>query len=610
MIWLPELGTMSLIIAFWLCVCGLLSEKPKVSAQGFCILFSFFCLAFLLWGCDFSVLYVANHSNTALPWYYRLSALWGAHEGSMLLWVLCLSCWIMAVSFNQTWERTFHNKVLRVLSGVQSLFIAFVVCTSNPFTRLLPFIPKEGGDLNPLLQDIGLIIHPPMLYVGYVGFVVPFAMVIALLWLGVEKTKHLPWAIWMKPYAAIALAFLSIGITLGSWWAYYELGWGGWWFWDPVENASLMPWLLGVALVHLLFNSICSQSYIRWIFLLSITTFGLCVMGTFLVRSGSITSVHAFATDPERGIFILAILGGLLSLGYGLYALKGEPFFEEDGREVISWKAKGILLSVILWSGACFTVVLGTLYPLIIDGLGLSALSVGAPYFEMTVLPWMLPLLILCAILPSLNWHKPVWIISFIIGIGFAVRVPGAYPLASGFGVGLGAYLLISTLITRRPKGSKIPWGMYFAHMGLSLIVLGAALSAHLSIEKELSLSPGESASVAHFEFRFDSLKEVESGNYKGVQAHISVLKNEHFFTVLYPEKRYFFARDMAMTETALNPSVWNELYVALSQPLEGEAWAFRIYWKPFVRLIWCGGILIALGLCCSVVLRKIRRMG
>lgn len=605
MIWLPELGTLMLIMALWLSLFNAFQKKPRVLGTSFLLFSSFLLLGALLLNCDFSVAYVANHSNTHLPWYYRFSALWGAHEGSMLLWVLCLNLWILVVNRLKHWSSALKSMTIRVLLSIQSLFTAFIVFTSNPFSRLLPWVPKEGMDLNPLLQDIGLITHPPILYMGYVGFSVPFSIILAVLILKRPYSTEYPWTYWIKPWVSLALAFLTLGITLGSWWAYYELGWGGWWFWDPVENASLMPWLLGVGLVHLLWNREAALAYQRLIALLAISTFALSVMGTFLVRSGSITSVHSFSSDPKRGIFILAILSILLLWGYSLYALRAENVLLEK-QEGLTKKAKGIFLSAILWSGACFTVILGTLYPMMIEALGLAPLSVGAPYFEITVIPWLLPLIFLAAILPYSKVHYFLLCISIVIAIVTAFLFAGTNLVGFLIGVSLGLYLLLSTLLLRTSRRS-IP--LILSHSGFALLVLGVSLSTHWSIEKEAALTVGESFELTPFTFEFKSLEPIKGDNFNGVEAQVRVSKNGHFYRNLFPQKRYFPARDIAMTETALNPSLWNELYVALSQPLDEGAWAFRFYWKPFVRLIWIGGAFMALGLLWNTLARKIRRL-
>lgn len=602
MIWLPELGVICLLSAVACSFFGFVTQNQRlwVGLQGLCVLFAFLLLGFLFYHNDFSVAYVYNNSNTGLPWYYRLSAVWGAHEGSLLLWLLWLNVWTFFVIVTERWDPTIQRITVSVLSFLHSAFALFIVSLSNPFARILPIIPKEGSDLNPLLQDLGLILHPPVLYGGYVGFFVPFALVIALLWKGKPAD---PWAHWLKPWVVVSLVFLTVGITLGSWWAYYELGWGGWWFWDPVENASLMPWISGIALLHLLMLHKMTRSYTAWCFLVTILTFGLCLMGTFLVRSGILTSIHAFATDPGRGFFILLFITVVLGAGLMLYAIQIPRFVDRSYAPTL--KSKGFLVAIGLMLGVCATVLLGTLYPLFVDAWWGQKLSVGPPYFDKVIAPFMVPLVLLCAFLPGIPVSFRLSGGCFVVGavLLFFLLPMGRHWLLTYIGL-LGAWLLffstINTLFLRYKQTGSVSFGglgMGFAHIGFAVLLVGISLVTHLEVETDLRLKVGDHVAMRHWTFVLDGFQRIDGSNYQGIQAKISVFKKKSFFTHLYPEKRYYSARDISLTETALSPGLFQDLYVALSTPISSDEWIFRIYLKPFVRWIWLGGLMMAFGL-------------
>jgi cytochrome c-type biogenesis protein CcmF len=615
MIWLPEVGVFLLLGSIAFSLCGFFShQRFWVSLQGYSVVLAFLLLCWLFYACDFSVAYVYSNSNTGLPWYYRLSAVWGAHEGSLLLWLLWLNVWTTIVVSSKRWEPIVQRYAVGILSGIHSIFALFIISLSNPFARILPVIPKEGADLNPLLQDIGLILHPPILYGGYVGFSVPFAIVVALLWKGNPDT---PWSRWLEPWVIASLVFLTAGITLGSWWAYYELGWGGWWFWDPVENASFMPWLSGIALLHLLVLHKVTRAHSAWCLLVAIFTFGLCLIGTFLVRSGIVTSVHAFASDPGRGLFILVFIAVILGFAVTVYALRVSQFLNQTSR-MIFIKAKLFLGAISLMLAACATVLLGTLYPLLVDALVGQKLSVGPPYFDTVFVPFMIPLLLLCSFLPSITWGKSLsflkegrWTLSAlgVVSLLIAFWLPeGKHWWVTFGGVWGASFLCLSTLKTlwvRAKNTGQISYpllGMGLAHVGLAVLVSGISLTTHLDLEKDLRLKTGDNVTLRQWTFKLDGFKRSDGGNYQGVQAEITVLKEGVFFTKLYPEKRYYTARDISITETALSPGLLQDLYVALSEPIARDEWVFRIYLKPFVRWLWLGGLMMALGLCVTQI--------
>ena len=580
-------------------------SKPLIWGQLFWSLLAFLVLmnAFLV--DDFSVKYVAENSNTQLPTLFKFSAVWGAHEGSLLLWVLILSIWSAAVSiFSKRVPSEVVNQILIVLGFVSVGFLLFLLFTSNPF-ELLPVIPNEGRELNPLLQDVGLAIHPPMLYMGYVGLAVPFAFVLSAL---IRGKLDSTWLRWTRPWALVAWAFLTIGITLGSWWAYYELGWGGWWFWDPVENASFMPWLVATALIHSLSVSEKRGAFRQWTVLLAIGGFSLSLLGTFLVRSGVLTSVHAFATDPTRGLFILiflvVVIGGSLTLYSWRY-----PLIQKSNKFSLTSRETGLLVNNIVLVSAMFCVLLGTLYPLILDTLDLGKISVGAPYFDAVFVPIMIPGVLAMVLVPFLRWKKDTfsrlvqvlrfeWIAIHVASVFiFVYIIDNVFVLIALY---LFAWVVIHTLLLLikrlRSKGKPTLsfFGMIIAHLGIGFFILGSTVTTQMGVEKDLKMTLGEAQYVAGYAFTLNSVERFVANNYQGYKGDVLVMDGE---TAIYlaPEKR-LYQTGMPMTEAAIDPSLFRDLYVALGESLGNGDWSMRIYYKPMVRWIWLGGILIALG--------------
>jgi cytochrome c-type biogenesis protein CcmF len=630
---------------------------------------SFACLTAAFLQDDFSLQYVANNSNTLLPTQFKISAVWGAHEGSLLLWALILAVWSAAVAlFSGHLPLILSSRVLSILGAISVGFGLFILLTSNPFARILPFSPTEGGDLNPLLQDFGLIVHPPMLYMGYVGFSVAFAFAVAALIGGQFDSA---WARWARPWINSAWVFLTIGITLGSWWAYYELGWGGWWFWDPVENASLMPWLVGTALVHSISVTEKRGAFRSWTLLLAILAFSLSLLGTFLVRSGVLTSVHAFANDPERGIFILAFLGLVVGSSLLLFALRGPVVQRQQGdAEVVSYSGLSremmLLLNNVLLVSAMAMILIGTLYPLIADVLELGKISVGPPYFNFFFVPMTLGLMVAMGFAVFSRWKKTdaqmlrqKGMVPFLISLGAALILPlflaetiswesmswKAYSITAAITLGASFWVVtmsIEDLWQKLDRGSskrgsskgdsskgdsskgdsskresrlknltKLPgsyWGMQVAHIGIAVCALGVGLSSVYDVQKDVRMVPGDRVEVAGYEFTFDSLDFVQGPNFGASRGQISAYKNDRLVAVLYPEKRKYEARNQVMTEAALDAGLTRDLYVSLGEPLKGDAWAIRLHVKPFVRCIWLGGLMIGLGGLLSVMDKRYRR--
>ncbi len=634
-----ELGAFALILAgvaallqalipLW----GILSRQPAwqqlaaslTLAQMLALLLSFGCLMTAFLHNDFSLRYVAEHSNSLLPWYYQLSAVWGGHEGSLLLWVTILALWSGLVAvLGRTLPLDMLARVLSILGMVSSAMIAFVICTSSPFIHTLPMLPVDGADLNPLLQDFGLIVHPPTLYMGYVGCAVPFAFAMAGLWAGRLDSA---WARWSRPWALAAWSFLTLGIALGSWWAYYELGWGGWWFWDPVENASFMPWLAATALLHSLAVTEKRGVFKAWTVLLAIFTFALSLLGTFLVRSGVLTSVHAFAADPERGLFILAILVVTVGGSLLLFALRGWKLSAESRYGLWSRETLLMLNNLILLV-ATSVVLLGTLYPLIADAFALGRLSVGAPYFNALFVPLAWLLLVFMAVAPVTTWKQQpqrhrqallwpalaVLLTASLAGGGVWLLLSGKHALMTGATLLLCLWVLglllwdvwqKSALAPARWRGlvrlSRSYYGMVLAHSGLLVLILGITFTTHLSHERDVALKVGQSVSLAGYQFHFDALRAARGANYDATVAIFTVKADGRLVATLAPEKRIYLAQGQPMTEAAIAGSLVRDLYVALGDPLDASnrqgAWAVRVYCKPFVRLLWIGALLMALG--------------
>jgi cytochrome c-type biogenesis protein CcmF len=640
----PELGQIALILALLLAV--LLSVVPLVGSltgreqlQAFARplasgMFVFIAMAFGLLvhaflTDDFSVAYVANNSNSLLPWFYKFSAVWGGHEGSLLLWILLLSGWTLAVAiFSRRLPAVMISQVLSVMGMICVGFLLFIILTSNPFDRLLPNIPADGADLNPLLQDIGLIMHPPMLYMGYVGFSVAFAFAIAAL---INGRLDAAWARWSRPWTTVAWAFLSVGIALGSWWAYYELGWGGWWFWDPVENASFMPWLVGTALIHSLAVTEKRGVFKSWTVLLAIFAFSLSLLGTFLVRSGVLTSVHAFASDPDRGFFILALLAITIGGSLLLYAIKAAHVKAESSFELVS-RESFLLMNNILLVVVALMVLLGTLYPLLMDALQKGKMSVGAPYFNAMFVPLMSILVVLMGVGAISRWKatkveflaKQLWMPAILaIVVGTLVSLFGGidFEWSALLGLILSFWVLFSGLrdVYNRVASKKQPlkaltkfslsyYGMILAHAGVAVSIVGILMVSIYSEDRDMRMTPGDRQAFKHYEFVFDGARQVQGPNYRSDMGRIVVLQDGEVYTTLYPEKRLYNARGNVMTEAAIDPGLFRDLYVALGEPLENGAWAVRMQYKPFVRWIWLGGLLMTFGGLLSASDRRYRQ--
>lgn len=627
---IPELGHLAMILA--LCLAAVQATLPLIGAwrgdhqwmslaqpaawgQFAFLAFSFACLTYAFMVDDFSVAYVASNSNTALPWYYKFSAVWGAHEGSLLLWALILGGWTFAVAiFSRHLPEEMLARVLAVMGMISVGFLLFLIITSNPFARLLPNVPVDGRDLNPLLQDFGLIVHPPMLYMGYVGFSVAFAFAIAAL-LGGKLDAA--WARWSRPWTIVAWAFLGIGIALGSWWAYYELGWGGWWFWDPVENASFMPWLVGTALIHSLAVTEKRGVFKSWTVLLAIAAFSLSLLGTFLVRSGVLTSVHAFATDPERGVFILAFLLVVVGGSLALFALRAPVVRSQVGFGL--WSRETLLLvnNIVLVVSAAM-ILLGTLYPLVLDALTGAKLSVGPPYFNALFLPLMGLLMAVIAVGVLVRWKDtplkwlggmltPVLVASVVLAL-IATFLHGDFHWAV-LAVCLLAFWVVlagvrDVLDKTRHKGllkglpslGRSYWGMQLAHFGFAFCALGVVLTSLGSYERDLRMAPGDSVELGGYRFQFDGAAHFEGPNFISDKGTVRVFDGERQIKVLHPEKRLYTVQQATMTEAGIDAGFTRDLFVALGEPLEQGAWAVRIHIKPFVRWIWLGGLLMAFG--------------
>lgn len=604
------------------------SARSAALLQALCLSLSFIALTIAFLQNDFTIDYVARQSNTLLPYYYKISAVWGGHEGSLLLWVLVLALWGAAVAiFSRSLPREMIARVLAIMGMVSVALIAFVVFTSNPFNRLLPDFPMDGADLNPLLQDIGLIIHPPMLYMGYVGFTVPFAFAMAGL-LGGRLDSA--WARWSRPWAIAAWAFLTLGIALGSWWAYYELGWGGWWFWDPVENASFMPWLAGTALLHSLAVSEKRGVFKAWTVMLAIIAFALSLLGTFLVRSGVLTSVHAFAADPARGMFILGILTAVIGASLLVFALRASHLNSESRYAWLS-RESFLLVNNLLLITATTVVLLGTLFPLVADALKLGKISVGPPYFNTLFVPVTLVLLVFMGLGSLVNWKRhqikdfiPLWKIllaSITLGIVFPTVYFGttswivALSLSLCFWVVLSItrdiYLKAKTAKQGFAAGllrlSRSYYGMQTAHLGLVITVIGVTLTATYSVEKDVRLGMNDKVDLGAYQFEWLGVREYSGANFESIQAKVAVLKNGQVIEYLYPEKRLYVVQNRSMTEAAIDGRLLRDVYVAIGEPLDNNQWAVRVYYKPFVRWLWLGALVMALGGCVAMSDKRYR---
>ncbi|HKB60726.1 MAG TPA: heme lyase CcmF/NrfE family subunit [Gallionellaceae bacterium] len=627
---IPELGHFSLIIALALAITqGVLPiwgatqgnrvlmglARPVAVGQFLFVGLAFASLAYSFVTSDFSVQYVAENSNSHLPVYYRFAALWGGHEGSILLWTMLLATWTLAVAqFSKHLPQDMVARVLGVMGLISVGFLTFMLLVSDPFQRLLP-APADGRDLNPLLQDPGMVIHPPMLYMGYVGFSVAFSFALSAL---IGGQLDATWARWSRPWTTVAWVFLTLGIALGSGWAYYEMGWGGWWFWDPVENASFMPWLAGTALIHSLAVTEKRGAFKSWTVLLAIGAFSLSLLGTFLVRSGVLTSVHAFVTDPRRGLFILVFLLVVIGLSLVLYAWRAPKVGLGGSFDLVS-RESFLLSNNVLLSAAAATVLLGTLYPLIYQAWthGARKLSVGPPYFDAVFIPLMVPMIILLGMGPIARWkqisvgeimRRVRWPAAISIALGvLAPFAMGKWTPMIALGLTLAFWIMTTVVVDLRRrmvrdgkvKGqSRSYYGMQLAHFGVAVFILGVTLVKGYETERDVRMNPEDTVAVAGYTFRFDGVRQVRGPNYTAQQGRLVVLKGDKTVAQLYPEKRDFDSSPMPMTEAAINSGLFRDLYVSLGDPIgDGTgAWAVRVYYKPFVDWIWGGCVLMALG--------------
>ncbi|EOY5415841.1 heme lyase CcmF/NrfE family subunit [Cronobacter turicensis] len=629
---MPEIGNFLLCLAAGLALLlalwpqwGAMRQAPRLMALArplacalfACLLGAFVILVHAFVVNDFTVLYVASNSNTELPVWYRVAATWGAHEGSLLLWVLLMGAWTFAVAiFSRGMPQEAIARVLSVMGGINFCFLLFILLTSNPFTRTLPEFPIEGRDLNPLLQDIGLIFHPPLLYMGYVGFSVAFAFAVASLLTGRLDTA---WARWSRPWTQAAWVFLTIGIVLGSAWAYYELGWGGWWFWDPVENASLMPWLAGTALMHSLAVTEKRGSFRAWTVLLAITAFSLCLLGTFLVRSGVLVSVHAFASDPARGMFILALLVIVIGGSLLLYAVKGGSVRARVGNAL--WSRESFLLgNNILLITAMLVVLLGTLLPLVHKALGLGSISVGAPFFNVLFCALMAPFALLLGVGPLVRWRRDEpqklrrrLLAALVVTLAASLILPwllqDSVKAMTVAVLMMAVWVLVLTLMELIDRAahrhslwrglwklSRSQWGMTLGHVGLAVTVIGIAFSQNYSVERDVRMTAGDSVDIHHYRFVFREVRDAQGPNWRGAVGIINVLRDGKPEATLRAEKRAYNSNGVVMTEAAIDGGLTRDLYAALGEALDDGSWAVRLYYKPFVRWIWYGGLLMALG--------------
>ncbi len=631
---IPELGQIALLLAFavaliqgtlpilgaargrndWMSI-----ARPAAQTHFALVAFAFVCLASSFVRNDFSVLYVATNSNSALPLQYRIAGVWGGHEGSLLLWLLMLTVWMMAVSqFSKHLPRPVISRILGVMGLIGAGFLLFMLTTSNPFDRQFP-VPIDGNDLNPLLQDPGMVVHPPMLYMGYVGFSVAFSFAVAALLGG---TLDATWARWTRPWTTAAWTFLTIGIMLGSMWAYYVLGWGGWWFWDPVENASFMPWLAGTALIHSLAVTEKRGAFKSWTVLLAIIAFSLSLLGTFLVRSGVLSSVHAFATDPRRGLFILAFLAVVIGGSLALYAWRAPKVGLGSRFEVVSRETM-LLANNVLFVVAMLSVLLGTLYPLLLDAMGMGKISVGPPYFDTVFVPLMVPIVFLMGVGPLARW-KRAEIPDLAKRLQWAVVVAVVAALATGFIAGritlgstlgfLMAFWIVASVATDvweriKPSGGvragvvsrlrllpRSMVGMLVAHLGVAAFAWGVSMVNTYEVERDVKMAVGDTTEVSGYVFTFRGLKNVQGPNYDAVQGLMEVTRNGKPVVLLHPEKRVYRVQQNPMTEAAIDPGFTRDLYVSLGEQVAGGAWIVRVYVKPFVDWIWGGCLLMALG--------------
>ncbi len=628
---LPEIGHFALIISLMTAILQVLLPsigmlrgsvvlmqlaKPLSWMQLFWVVLSFALLmnAFVI--DDFSVKYVASNSNTQLPDIFKMSAVWGAHEGSLLLWALILSAWSVAVSiFSKRLPTQVVNHILIILGLISVGFLLFLLLTSNPFERL-DIVPIQGRELNPLLQDFGLIVHPPILYMGYVGMAVPFAFVLSAL---IRGQLDSTWLKWSRPWTLVAWACLTFGIVLGSWWAYYELGWGGWWFWDPVENASFMPWLVATALVHSLSVSEKRGAFKHWTVLLAISGFSLSLLGTFLVRSGILTSVHSFASDPDRGLFVLIFLMIVVGGSLVLYAWRANLMRSSNKFSPLS-RESGLLMNNILLVAATLSVFLGTLYPLLLDSFGLGKISVGAPYFDTVFVPIMIPAVLIMAIGAFLRWKEDsvgrmidatihTVFIAIMITLITYLSIDNIYVALAVFlfiWVVLHSLLLLAQRLIKKSNINSSFLGMILAHIGIAVFLLGATVTTQYGVEKDIKMTPNEMVEIEGYSFTFKGVNNFKGQNYTGYKGVVEVGYKGERIAILKPEKRQYVT-GMPMTEAAIDPSFYRDIYIALGESLGDGAWSVRLYYKPLIRWIWLGGIFITLGALLAAFDRRYR---
>ncbi|MCL4780450.1 MAG: heme lyase CcmF/NrfE family subunit [Gammaproteobacteria bacterium] len=622
---IPEIGQICLVLALCLAVfqtfftlvgahtgrsSWMAVGTPATSGQFVFVAGAFIALAWAFLQDDFSLLYVASNSNSRLPEIYKVAAVWGGHEGSLLLWSLVLSIWAIAVAaLSGRLPVDIRARILGVMGGVNSGLVAFVLFTSNPFARLDP-VPFDGNDLNPLLQDPAMALHPPILYAGYVGFSVAFAFAIAALLAGKIDSE---WARWARPWTTAAWVFLTLGIALGSWWAYYELGWGGWWFWDPVENASFMPWLVGTALIHSLAVTEKRGLFKGSTLLLAISAFSLSLVGTFLVRSGVLVSVHSFASDPARGLFILGFLGVVIGVALGLYAWRAPSLDRAVGFSAFS-RETFLLVNNILLCIAAGLVLLGTLYPLVLDALNAGKISVGPPYFETVFLLPMLPLLIAVGIGMHTAWRsadasalarrlRVPAVVAVVAGVAITLFVYGGRNLLTMVGIAAGLWLVFTALLDpvrqlfgQGPRFSRAALGMCIAHLGLGLFVLGVTVTSSFSIETDQRIAVGETAQVGDYSIRFNGVQPVRGPNYQALRGEMIVSRDGQTIATLHPEKRVYGTRSSPMTEAGIDAGWSRDVFVALGDDLGKNAWSLRLQYKPLIRFIWLGALVMAFG--------------
>jgi cytochrome c-type biogenesis protein CcmF len=634
---IPELGHMSLILALGIAIImGLVPlygsfrsnanfialAKPAALGQFTFVAFSFGCLVYAFLSDDFSVKYVTSTSNSALPNLFKVSGVWGGHEGSLLLWALVLSSWTLAVAlFSRSIPAVMLARVLSVLGLVSVGILLFILLTSNPFDRIP--MQRDGRDLNPLLQDFGLAIHPPMLYIGYVGFAVTYAFAVAAL---IGGKLDAAWARWARPWTNIAWAFLTIGIALGSWWAYYELGWGGWWFWDPVENASFMPWILGTALIHSLVVTEKRGMFKAWTILLAVGTFSLSLLGTFLVRSGVITSVHSFASDPTRGIFILVLLLIVIGSALVLFSIRAPKLASNAKFELLS-KETGLLANNVILVVMTLAVLLGTLFPLITDALAIGKISVGPPYFNMVMVPLAVVLAAVMGVGLLLRWKsdkqqrliKLLWLplaLSIVAAIVLPLIFAPEYTGHTFMGLLISVWIISTAIlwIVKQKRSlfaiSGASWGALFGHIGLAVAFIGVTLVSMYNMEKDVSLAPGKSYVLSGYEFRFQGVTNVQGPNYVAHEGLIEVYRDNQKITELKAQKRTYRVQTMPMTEAGIDAGFFRDLFVALGEPLDKKGtWSLRVQYKPFLRWIWLGAILMALGAIMATLDKRYRRL-